>query len=163
MARKQSQTVAPAAFMADLGAVDTALHAIAASEADARRLKNDLDGCVAALKADYQARIDSVLTVAAEARGLVQQFADAHPELFAPVRHQDLPHGRIGYRIVTFIRFLKSPDLVVTALESRRLFDAVIVRKSPNKDVLAAFDDETLAAVGARKATKDRFYIEIKQ
>jgi phage host-nuclease inhibitor protein Gam len=154
---------APAVTLGDLAAVDKALELIAAAQADAGRLAAEVEERIAAIKADYDVRVKSLLALADEERGLVEAFAEIHPELFEPVRHQDLPHGRIGYRRAVSVTLKNKAETVVAALESRGLNDAVIVRKSPNKDVLAAYDDETLAAVGARKTVRDQFYIDIRK
>jgi phage host-nuclease inhibitor protein Gam len=157
MARKKNP---PAVTYQDLAAVDQALETIAAAEADAATLKTALEARVASITADYDGRIQSLLATAKETRELVEGFCDQHPELFEKPRHQELPHGKIGYREATSIKLLVSPESVVAALESRRLSVAVIVKKTPDKEVLAQFPDSVLAEVGAKRIVKDLFYIE---
>jgi phage host-nuclease inhibitor protein Gam len=159
MAKKRA---APEATYQDLGQVDQALELIAATEADAARLAAERDERVAKTVAYFALGIQSLQATAKEARALVEEFADLHPELFESPRHQDLPHGKIGYREVSSIKLLASPDTIVAALESRRLYDAVIVKKSPNRDVHATFPDDLLAEVKARRVVKDAFYCECK-
>jgi phage host-nuclease inhibitor protein Gam len=155
--RKQA---APQAQLGDLGAVDMALAQIAAADADARRLATELEEEVGRLKANYGGRIGSLATLAREHRVLVEEFADAHPDLFVAPKHLALAHGRIGYREVTKIVLRLKPDAVVAALEARKYFAAVITKKSPDKDVLARYPDDVLAEVGAKRVTGDVFYID---
>jgi len=152
----------PAVTLADLGAVDAALETIGALESDAARIEAECQERVSAIRSEYDPRRDSLLETREETLALVKAFADSHPELFESPRHQDLPHGKIGYRKVESIRFRRSLETVIAALESRRLYDAITVVKKPNKDVLSAYPDEVLAGVGAKRVTKDEFYCDCR-
>jgi phage host-nuclease inhibitor protein Gam len=151
----------PAVTYHDLAAVDQALQTIAAAESDAAALATALKARLASVTADCDGRIQSLLATAKETRELVEGFCDQHPELFEKPRHQELPHGKIGYRLAESIKLLVSPESVVAALESRGWPDAVIVKKTPDKEALARFPDQILADVGAKRVVKDHFYIEI--
>ena len=142
--------------------VEGALECIAEQEAAALQIQTELEGKISALRASYARLIEPYAEAAKELRENVQIFAEDHPELFEPKRSVDLTHGRIGFRQVTSIRLLKKAETVIAALEDRGLQDAVIVKKTPNKDVLAAYDDETLRAVGAKRQARDEFYIDLK-
>ena len=159
---ESKRSAVPAVMPGDLGAVDKALELIGALESDAARLDEECQGRISAIRADYDLRRDSLLASAKETRALVETFADSHPELFEKPRHQDLPHGTIGYKKVDSIRLLASPETVIAALESRGLFDAVIVAKKPDKQVLAAYSDDVLADVRAKRITQDKFYCDCR-
>ena len=157
MARKKNP---PAVTYQDLAAVDQALETIAAAEADAATLKTALEARVASITADYDGRIQSLLATAKETRELVEGFCDQHPELFEKPRHQELPHGKIGYRLAESIKLVRTVEHVLAALHERKLVPAINVKETVNKDVLATYSDETIEAVGAKRVVKDLFYIE---
>jgi phage host-nuclease inhibitor protein Gam len=162
MARSKTVEAPPAVTLADLAAVDGALIRIAAAESDTARLAAEMEDRLREVRQEYAPRIQSLDALAVEFRDCVREFCDGHPELFKTPRHRDLAHGRIGYRRVELIRLLKKIESVVAALRERRLLDAIVTTEKPNKDVLATYQDETLRAVGAKRETKDQFYIDLR-
>jgi len=159
-ARKTKRAPGPA--LADRRAVDKAVKALAGLQAQADRLKAEAEEKIRRIREDAAARAAEALRAAEAFREAIQAWAEAHEEEFGKARSVALPHGRIGWRTVTSIRLVRSSEFVVAALESAGLADAVIVRKSANKDVLAAYPDDVLKAVGARRKSEDRFYVEPK-
>lgn len=155
---------APAAMIGALEGADWALAKIAEEEGLAGRLGVELEGRVAALREDYAARIRPALERARMLRDAVRAFAEDHPHLFAGAeRSVKLVHGRIGYRRTPpSIRLLAKAETVVAALKARGLLDAVITKEAPNKDVLAAYPDEILKEVRAKREQKDEFYIALR-
>jgi len=97
---------------------------------------------------------------------LLRLYAEEHPEVFPKDRRSvDLAHGRIGWRKVTSIRLLRKVETVIAAIRGRRkgLQDAIFVRETVNKDILAAAaTDEDLVAVGAKRIVEDQFYVETR-
>jgi len=142
--------------------MDRTLCAIAEQEAWAARLIAEAEDRIRAIREDAAARAASGVANVKRLRGEVEAFSEAHAEEFGAARSRALPHGRVGWRKVTKIRLVRKAAHVVAALESRGLADAVIVKKQPNKDVLATFVDQTLRDVGARRATKDQFFIDLQ-
>lgn len=154
----------PAAILGSLDAVDAALAEIGRCDAAQDVASKELEERIRVMREGY-ARIASPLAVRAfELRASVEASAIVHEEWFKPPsRSVALAHGRISWRKSTFIRLVRSIEFVVAALKSRKLFDAIIVNERPNKDVLAAYDDETLAAVGAKRGESDEFRIDLKE
>ena len=148
--------------LSDWRAVDRAVMALAGLEAQAARLRAESEEKIRAIREDAAARSAEALEGAAAFRDAIEAFAGAHEEEFGKARSKALPHGRVGWRAVISIRLLRSSEFVVAALEAANLSDAVIVKKSPNRDVLAAYPDGTLCEIGARRKREDRFYIEPK-
>jgi phage host-nuclease inhibitor protein Gam len=162
MARSKTVEAPPAVTLADLAAVDGALVRIAAAESDTARLAAEMEDRLREVRQEYAPRIQSLDALAIEVRDTVREFCDGHPELFKSPRHRDLAHGRIGYRRVESIKLVKKIESVVVALRERRLLDAIVTTEKPNKDVLATYQDETLRAIGAKRETKDQFYIDLR-
>lgn len=160
MAKRKTKPALPA--LADWRAVDKAVMALAGLQNQAARLKAEAEEKIRVLREDAAARAAEALGGAAAFHDAIEAFADDHAEEFGKARSLALPHGRIGWRTVTSIRLARSAEFVVAALEAADLKDAVITRKSPNKDVLAAYSDDVLREVGARRKQEDRFYVEPK-
>ena len=158
MAKRKTKPDLPA--LADWRAVDRAIAAMAGLEAQAARLKAEAEEKIRSIREDAAARAAEALEGAAAFLEAIEAFAEAHPEDFGKARSKALPHGRIGWRTVTSIRLMRSSEFVVAALEAADLKDAVITKKSPNKEVLAAYSDDVLREVGARRKQEDRFYVE---
>jgi phage host-nuclease inhibitor protein Gam len=93
----------------------------------------------------------------------VEVSAKAHPEWFPEGKKSvELPHGRIGFRLCPpAIRLLKKVESVIAALRGRKLADAIIVKESVNKDVLATYGDDLLKDIGAKRIQASEFYIDL--
>jgi len=149
--------------LSDWRAVDRTIRIIADEEACAARWKAEAEEKIRRIREDTAACTAEVLTTAQNLRDAIEEFAGAHEEEFGKARSKALPHGRIGWRTVVSIRLDRKAEFIVAALEAADLSDAVIVKKSPNKDVLAAYGDETLREVGCRRVRRDAFYVEPKE
>jgi len=160
--RKKKRIAAEAPALADRRDVDRMIGVVADLEASALRLKAEVEEKIRCLREDAALHITSRLESARAFRAVIEDWAEAHPEEFGKARSLALPHGRIGWRTVTSIRLDRKAEFVIAALEAADLADAVIVKKSPNKDVLAAYPDETLREVGCRRIKRDDFYVEPK-
>jgi len=147
-----------------LAAADYALGLLAEVEADAVRLRADLEKKIAGIRADAAARVAPLEESAAGIRQALEAWATAHPEEFPPGRRSlDLSHGRIGWRLdPPSVRLIRRAETVIAALRARRLQDAVIVRETVNKEVLVTYPPDVLAAIGARIVQKDRFHVDLK-
>ena len=162
MAGRKKKIAVDAPVLENRRDVDQAIGAVAGLEASALRLKAEVEEKIRCLREDAAARAAEHLQAAEAFRQAIQGWAEGHPGEFGKARSLALPHGRIGWRTVTSIRLDRKAEFVVAALEAADLADAVIVRKSPNKDVLAAYPDETLREVGCRRVKRDDFYVEPK-
>ena len=164
MAKRGTKTTKAAARspvqIETVGDADRAVMVLGQAERLAAALRAALEEKVTRLREEYAARIGQHEGLAAALRADLETWAEHHPEAFPPNRRSlDLAHGRIGWREVVSVRLLRSADFVIAALEAADL-DAVTVVKRDNKDVLAAYDDETLGELGARRKRVDRFYAD---
>ena len=80
--------------------------------------------------------------------------------LFAKKKTVELNFGFIGFRKSSKISVKQT---TVEKLESKGFKDAVIVKKSPNKEMLAQWTDDRLKLVDAKRITEDSFWYEVKE
>lgn len=55
---------------------------------------------------------------------------------------------------------VKNVEKVLAALKARKLTNCIRMVEEPNKEAMALLDDETLAAVGARRAPAEKFEVK---
>lgn len=167
MGKRKSEQVRRTWNLSDLEGVDVALGVLAEIEAGADRRQADLERKIAALRDAAAADIARQAELAKGLRGAIEEWAEGHPAALAAAadgaRSVALTHGRIGYRRTPpTIHVPKKVEPVIAALRRRGLAEAVIVKESVDRSVLARYDDATLKAVGARrKAGRDRFFIDL--
>jgi len=130
------------------------------------KLEGQLNVHIADLKARFGGRIQE----------LDQQIADwtARLEAFCAKRRGEMDvvkggkgcvhkgvFGKAAFRACPpAIVFTKKAEKVLAALRARRLFDCIRTVEEPNKDVMAALDAETLAAVHAKKKPSEQFEVK---
>jgi phage host-nuclease inhibitor protein Gam len=158
---KAKTKLAAAVELATVEAVDAALVQIAQCDAEVARLEAEIAESERIAREQRADLLQTFLERAAMGREAVEASAEAHEEWFAEARSLDLPHGRIGWRKVTSIKLPKAVERVIAALRQPKLFDAVAVRETVRKEILETYEDATLEAVGAKRVTKDDFYIAL--
>lgn len=72
----------------------------------------------------------------------------------------ELTFGFIGMRKSSKITVKKT---TVEKLKEMELFDAIIIKETPNKDVLATYDDAILKQVDAKRVVQDTPWYEVKE
>jgi len=160
---KKRKEGAAAAGFTDLESVDRALAAIAQAEGEAGRLQAELEKKIIRLRTDYAPCIAVQVAFGEKFRDQVETWAEGNAEAFGGQRSLALTHGRIGWRTTPpSVRLTKKVATVVAALEARDLADAVITKKSVNKDVLVTYPADLLREVGAKREQKDVFFVDLK-
>jgi len=153
----------PAPCFLTLDAADQALAELGRTEAAHRAAATQLEERLRQERESYRPALSALEDAAWSLRESLEASAAAHPEWFpAGARSVALAHGRIGWRWVWSVRLKWTAEKVVAALRSRRLADAILVDERPNKDVLATYADETLAAVGAVQKSREHFFADVK-
>jgi phage host-nuclease inhibitor protein Gam len=82
-----------------------------------------------------------------------------------PDKHLELNFGTVGFRLgKAAIKFKLEIAAIVERLRAKKLLTCIRVTEEPDKEKLAAYDDETLEAVGCAKTKpKDKFYYDVKR
>lgn len=131
-------------------------------EALEARMNDDIDR----IKAEAASKTEPLLRrLKALENGLLAFSEYNRDELFKKKKSIELAFGLLGYRKSTMVKPLPKKRWmdVLERLEELDLKEAIIVKKSPNKDVLRGWSDEKLELVGARKVSKETFWYEIKE
>lgn len=135
----------------------------------ALRQYGELSMQIEALEAEYTRRINQLREeLQAKTAPLVQTREQLAKEMEQFVRdHWDelngrsrvLTYGEVGLRRATSIVIRKVAE-TLAALKERGLHHCIIVKETPNKDVMAQLTDEELKAVGARRKVEDVFWFD---
>lgn len=148
--------------------LETEAGLLAKDMVEQRRLQNELDRKIAALRTDAETRLGLLQAQIEQRFTRVQGYADQHPELFDGKKSADLVHAVIGYRIGNpYVDRLKgwTPRKVIEALRERlpafiRTADAV-----DKEAVLAAraqLEPKLLERCGLKIAQDETFFVEPK-
>lgn len=87
-------------------------------------------------------------------------FANSHKQdIFKDRKTIDLTFGYMGFRLSTKISVSKQTLKLLNQLKYK---DAIIIKQSVNKDVLAQYPADKLAEVKAKKIVEDKFWYELK-
>lgn len=157
--KKRTNADAPAT----LDRADEMLAELGRTEAALRVAEAELEERLRQGRESYAPALSALEDAAGHQREALEEGAAAHPEWFPKgARSVALTHGRIGWRWVWSVRLKWAAEKVVAALRTRGLVGAILVDERPNKDILATYDHETLAAVGAAQKSRERFFVEVK-
>lgn len=147
--------------MNNLDEVDKAMHRI-----------QDLKAGMTRMDLDAQKKIDDIRNVVGKkAKPIVEKmealengilaYAEYDKDkLFSKVKTIELIFGSIGFRKSTKIGIKKT---TVEKLEKHGFKNAVIVKKTPNKEVLSQWSDDKLKLVDAIRTVEDNFWYEVKE
>jgi phage host-nuclease inhibitor protein Gam len=80
-------------------------------------------------------------------------------------KHVELTFGTVGFRLgKSAIKFKLAVENIIERLRAKTMLSCIRTIEEADKEALAAYDDETLEAVGCQRTKpKDRFYYDVKR
>lgn len=96
----------------------------------------------------------------AELEEAVESYCKANKAEFARRRTKSLFFGEVRYRVSTKIMLMSGAEAVLEALRKLGLTQYIRTKEEVDKDAMKALDDNTLAKVGACRATTDTITVE---
>ena len=160
---KQSKRVKPqgVTVVTSLQDVDQVLLQIAQLRLQLKRIDADAAEEINKIKEQAHRQAEPIKARIAALESSITVFAEMNkPQLFDKKKSIELNFGIIGYRKSTKIRVKKT---TLEKLKALGLQDAIIVKESPNKEVLATYPDDTLKKVDAKRVVDENFWYEVKE
>jgi len=161
MARIKPQAV----VIADLKAAEQALSEIAMIDRNIKGIESNLNEVIDRAKAGAKLKTEPLGIRRKELETALAQFAEHNKaELFQKRKSVELAFGTIGFRLTTSIKTAAKTTwaMILEKVRDYGFSEAIRTKEEVDKEVLRGWSDEKLATVGARRDTKDEFYIEIK-
>lgn len=91
----------------------------------------------------------------------LELFANSHAGDFGKARSRKLNFGTLGWRKSTSIHTKKTTlDLIKEVFSRAKAAACIRVKEEVDRDALAKLTDEELAEVGARRKSRDAFFVE---
>ncbi len=140
--------------------VNMALRDIGLAQKELDAIDTEAHKKIAELKTDAAKSGEKLRKHIAELSSKIQAYADYNrEELFKDKKTIDLSFGLFGYRKSTKISVKKS---TVELLKKLHLEKYIRIKEEPDKDAMAAMDDESLTQVDAVRKVSDEFFCESK-
>ena len=140
--------------------VNLALRDIGLARKELDAIDTDALKRIAEVKTEAAKRGEALRNRIAETAGKIQAYAEYNrAELFRDRKSVELSFGVIGFRKSTRISVKKT---TLELLRKLRLDGCIRTKEEPDKDAMAALDDETLTAVDAVRKVSDDFFVEPK-
>lgn len=112
-------------------------------------------------KADMAARTKACQDGIAGCLRSLEAFAIAHKQDLKAQKSKTLNFGTLGWRKSTSIKIKKTTlGLIRQVFSKLKAASLIRVKESVDKEALAKLTDEQLASVGARRDSKDVFFVE---
>ncbi len=147
--------------MRDLGDVDNALLRIAQLKLGLKRIDADAEEAINGIKEQAAKQAKPLLEEIEKLENGIFAFSEySKDQIFQKKKTVELNFGFIGYRKSTKISVKKS---TLDKLKEMGLSEAIIVKESPNKEILATFSDAILKQVDARRIIEEKFWYEVKE
>ncbi len=160
--KKRYKPTTKMAAVRSLEEANEALLQIAQRRIELRRIDADAEDAINAIKeeankkaAPIQKEIDHY------EKGLTAYVEMSREDIFTDKKSVELNFGIIGYRKSTRISISRKDTLDL--LKKFKMFDAIKVKETPNKDILADYSDEQLEKVKASRVSDDKFWYEVKE
>lgn len=161
MAKKRSKPEVDVTKVTSLSEADALLHRIADLRAALRKEEADADIAVNEIKERLKASCQPLLDeINALEKSLAVYSEYNKEELFKDKKTIELTFGLFGFRQSTAISVRKS---TLEKIKEHCLTEAIRIKETPNKDIMAEWSEEKLALVDARRVVKDQFWIETKE
>ena len=160
---KKSKRVKPQGVqvVTTLEDVDQVLLQIAQLRLQLKRIDADAEEEINKIKELAHRQAEPIKARIAALESSITVFAEVNKDqLFDKKKSIELNFGLIGYRKSTKIRVKKT---TLEKLKAMGLMDAIIIKETPNKEVLATYPDDTLKKVDARRVVEENFWYEVKE
>lgn len=147
--------------LADLAAVDRALHDIALEQIAIRRIEADAEEKVQAVRKEAAEKAEANQIRIKMLETAIRNYAEIHKAEILPKGKKtiELNFGLIGFRLSTKISVKAS---TLGLLQKLGFLDGVRIKEEVNKEVLKDWDDDKLRLVDAKRKREDVFYYEVK-
>ena len=140
--------------------VNLALRDIGLAQKELEAIDTDAHKRIAEIKTDAARKGEPLRNRIAETAGKIQAYAEYNKaDLFKDRKTVELSFGLMGYRKSTKIRVKKT---TLELLRKLNLTACIRLKEEPDKDAMAALDDETLCSVDAVRKVTDDFFCEAK-
>jgi len=162
MARaKRSKPQLDTIKVTSLNEADAMLRRISDINANIRAIESEADIAINAIKERMKESAAPLIEEKERLERSLGIYAEYNKgELFSDKKSVELTFGSFGFRQSTSIR-VKSSTLEL--LKKHDFIEAIMVKETPNKDVMREWSDERLALVDAKRDIKDAFWVEAKQ
>lgn len=157
----------PAVLVNSLDDADKVLEELAALERQASAITNTMNETIDSAKAKAA---DEMAVVAARKKLLEAALASYatmnKAELFKVKKSVELNFGILSFRLSSkVVPAGKSVNwgMILDKIKDHKFTEAISIKESVNKEVLAKWDDKKLEKVGAKIKTEDTFGYDLKQ
>lgn len=121
-----------------------------------------LNTSIADMKESYADRVKEDLETAEDLEEQVKLFTNAHKSDFTDKKTKEFTYGKVGFRKSTEI-ITRNVKAIIEACKQHKMTDCIKVSEKLDKEAMDKYTDEALVAVGARRADKDNYFMEIAE
>ncbi len=139
--------------------VDTALKEIAEAENQIAILESSLNITVNTLKEEFKEKSEPYRSEIKKYEAMVKEFVTDH-KTDLKGKSRELTFGKVGFRLSTKVVLPKKLDRLIKALRRNGMDDCIQTEEKVNKDILKAYDEKEIIAVGASLKKEDTFWYE---
>ena len=138
--------------------VNMALRDIGLAERELLQIDTEANKRIAEIKTEAAEKGEPLRKKIAELSAKIQAYSDYNrDDLFKDRKTVELSFGIFGYRKSTKISVKKT---TVDLLRKLNLLNCIRVKEEPDKEAMAALDDETLGQLDAVRKITDDFFCE---
>ena len=147
--------------MNNLGEVNQAMRRIRDMKAAMTRMDLEAQGKIDVIKNQVAKKAKPLIEKLESLENGILAYAEYDKDnLFKKIKTLELTFGFIGFRKSTKIRVKQT---TVQKLKEHGFKNAIIVKESPNKEILSQWGDDKLKIVDAKRITEDNFWYEVKE
>lgn len=111
------------------------------------------------LKQEAEAKTKPLLARKETLEQDIQAFTESRIDEFTEAKTKSLTFGEVGFRKTTSI-VIRNVKAVLEALKLHRMNDCIKATETIDKDELGKYGDAALTKVGAKRVTKDKFFLK---
>jgi len=139
---------------------DETIRAISVHQALIRKLEDTAKCRIDKVKADIAAKIKPSQDVIKIHQRSLEAFATSRQADFGKDRSKKLNFGTLGWRKSTAINITKKTLELLKQVFGSKAKAFIRTKEEPDKEAMARLTDEDLVRVGARRKSKDVFFVE---
>lgn len=146
--------------LTDLNDVDQTFADLAKLQRQAQKIEAAYEEKHTAINQQAQAALAPLNKQMERLESFLLSYAEVHPETFAKSKTVKLNFGSLGFRLSVSI---ETSTKTLALLKKHGLLEAINVKETVKKDVLATYQDSLLKSLQASRKSEDKFWYELKK
>nr|DAZ26000.1 MAG TPA: hypothetical protein [Caudoviricetes sp.] len=125
-----------------------------------KKAEIQMNNAITSIKAPYEEQDKAEAKVYEELAEQVKLFTQSHKSAFVDRKTREFAFGKVGFRKTTEI-VTRNVKTIIEAAKQHAMTDIIKVTEKLDKTAMEQYNDEALAAIGAKRRESEKYFCDL--